>query len=92
MLLKKVLYCFGYRGSAASGTSQLQCNTCKRSYSGNETHLDLAVASGSNQYTEPMPLSTELFRCVDDMNDSMSSSKSIYCFITLALLILIGLR
>ncbi|KAJ4909120.1 hypothetical protein Rs2_03741 [Raphanus sativus] len=52
----------GLVGSAASGTSQLQCNTCKRSYSGNETHLDLAVASGSNQYTEPMPLSTELFR------------------------------
>ncbi|ESQ27304.1 hypothetical protein EUTSA_v10018789mg [Eutrema salsugineum] len=45
----------------ASGT-QLQCNTCKKSYSGNETHLDLAVASGSNQYSEPMPLSTELFR------------------------------
>ncbi|KAH0849136.1 hypothetical protein HID58_091522 [Brassica napus] len=41
---------------------QLQCNTCKKSYSGNDTHLDLAVASGSNQYTEPMPLSTELFR------------------------------
>ncbi|CAH8390581.1 unnamed protein product [Eruca vesicaria subsp. sativa] len=53
---------FGYyRGATASGT-KLQCNTCKRSYSGNETHLDLAVASGSNQYTEPMPLSTELFR------------------------------
>uniref|UniRef100_M4CVV1 Methyltransferase type 11 domain-containing protein n=1 Tax=Brassica campestris TaxID=3711 RepID=M4CVV1_BRACM len=51
----------GLVGSAASGT-QLQCNTCKKSYSGNETHLDLAVASGSNQYTEPMPLSTEIFR------------------------------
>ncbi|CAA7013347.1 unnamed protein product [Microthlaspi erraticum] len=47
--------------SALSGT-QLQCNTCKKSYSSNETHLDLAVASGSKQYSEPMPLSTELFR------------------------------
>ncbi|CAA0340820.1 unnamed protein product [Arabidopsis thaliana] len=47
--------------SAASGI-QVQCNTCKRSYSGNETHLDLAVASGSKRYSEPMPLSTELFR------------------------------
>ncbi|KAG7590542.1 Methyltransferase type 11 [Arabidopsis suecica] len=47
--------------SAASGT-QVQCNTCKRSYLGNETHLDLAVASGSKRYSEPMPLSTELFR------------------------------
>ncbi|VVA95701.1 unnamed protein product [Arabis nemorensis] len=47
--------------STVSGT-QLQCNTCKRRFSGNETHLDLAVASGSKQYNEPMPLSTELFR------------------------------
>ncbi|CAN8233995.1 unnamed protein product, partial [Cochlearia groenlandica] len=47
--------------SAVSGT-KLQCNTCKRSYLSNETHLDLAVASGSKQYSEPMPLSTELFR------------------------------
>ncbi|CAH2067792.1 unnamed protein product [Thlaspi arvense] len=51
----------GLLESTASGT-QLQCNTCKKSYLGNETHLDLAVASGSRQYTEPMPLSTELFR------------------------------
>ncbi|CAN6845648.1 unnamed protein product, partial [Brassica oleracea] len=49
-------------GLVGSAGTQLQCNTCKGSYSGNETHLDLAVASGSNQYTEPMPLSTELFR------------------------------
>lgn len=57
----QVLCFFGYRQSATSST-QLQCNICKRSYSGNETHLDLVVASGSKQYSEPMPLSTELFR------------------------------
>ncbi|XP_010416783.1 PREDICTED: uncharacterized methyltransferase At1g78140, chloroplastic isoform X2 [Camelina sativa] len=52
----------GFVESTASSGTQLQCNTCKRGYSGNETHLDLAVASGTEQYSEPMPLSTELFR------------------------------
>ncbi|KAE8056893.1 hypothetical protein FH972_013626 [Carpinus fangiana] len=46
--------------SAAGST--LQCSTCKKSYIGNETHLDLTAASGAKNYGEPMPLSTELFR------------------------------
>ncbi|KAL0702111.1 hypothetical protein Bca4012_058233 [Brassica carinata] len=47
--------------SPAPGT-QLQCKTCKNSYSSSETHLDLAMASGTKHYTEPLPLSIELFR------------------------------
>ncbi|KAI3507183.1 hypothetical protein L1887_22031 [Cichorium endivia] len=42
--------------------STLKCNTCKKSYSGNETHLDLTVASGTKKYGENMPASSELFR------------------------------
>ncbi|XP_041019603.1 uncharacterized methyltransferase At1g78140, chloroplastic isoform X2 [Juglans microcarpa x Juglans regia] len=42
--------------------STLQCRTCKKSYSGNGTHLDLTVASGAKDYGESMPASTELFR------------------------------
>ncbi|KAL4335611.1 hypothetical protein GQ457_07G020620 [Hibiscus cannabinus] len=42
--------------------SNLQCNTCKKTYSGNQTHLDLVASSGSKQYDESMPLATELFR------------------------------
>ncbi|KAL5559015.1 hypothetical protein UlMin_035226 [Ulmus minor] len=42
--------------------STLQCGTCKKTYFGNKTHLDLTVASGTKNYGEPMPVSTELFR------------------------------
>ncbi|GMJ02484.1 hypothetical protein like AT1G78140 [Hibiscus trionum] len=42
--------------------SKLQCNTCKKAYFGNETHLDLVASSGSKQYDESMPLATEIFR------------------------------
>ncbi|KAK8643119.1 hypothetical protein V6N13_012432 [Hibiscus sabdariffa] len=42
--------------------SNLQCNTCKKTYFGNQTHLDLVASSGSKQYDESMPLATELFR------------------------------
>ncbi|XP_039041796.1 uncharacterized methyltransferase At1g78140, chloroplastic-like isoform X2 [Hibiscus syriacus] len=42
--------------------SNLQCNTCKKTYFGNQTHLDLVVSSGSKQYDESMPLATEFFR------------------------------
>ncbi|KAK9270746.1 hypothetical protein L1049_026329 [Liquidambar formosana] len=42
--------------------SSLQCNTCKKAYSGKETHLELTAASGATEYSESMPLSTELFR------------------------------
>ncbi|OMO93822.1 Methyltransferase type 11 [Corchorus capsularis] len=49
-----------YVGSTAG--SNLQCNTCKKTYVGNETHLDLVASSGSKQYDESMPMATELFR------------------------------
>ncbi|XVE55480.1 hypothetical protein DITRI_Ditri03aG0162100 [Diplodiscus trichospermus] len=49
-----------YVGSTAG--SNLQCNTCKKTYFGNETHLDLVASSGSKQYDESMPLATEMFR------------------------------
>ncbi|XVF64766.1 hypothetical protein PTKIN_Ptkin09bG0193100 [Pterospermum kingtungense] len=49
-----------YEGSTAG--SYLKCNTCKKTYFGNRTHLDLVASSGSKQYDEPMPLATELFR------------------------------
>ncbi|XVF64767.1 hypothetical protein PTKIN_Ptkin09bG0193100 [Pterospermum kingtungense] len=51
-----------YEGSTAG--SYLKCNTCKKTYFGNRTHLDLVASSGSKQYDEPMPLATELFRSV----------------------------
>ncbi|XVF39504.1 hypothetical protein PTKIN_Ptkin01aG0039900 [Pterospermum kingtungense] len=49
-----------YVGSTAG--SNLQCNTCKKTYFGNNTHLDLVASSGSKQFDESMPLATELFR------------------------------
>ncbi|KAA3454286.1 putative methyltransferase chloroplastic isoform X1 [Gossypium australe] len=49
-----------YVGSTVGST--LQCNTCKKTYSGTQTHLDLVASSGSKQYDESMPLATELFR------------------------------
>lgn len=42
--------------------SSLQCSTCKKTYSGKETHLELTTASGAKKYDESMPISTELFR------------------------------
>lgn len=43
-------------------SASLECNTCKKSYKGNGTYLDLIVTSGSEEYTESVPPSTELFR------------------------------
>lgn len=40
----------------------LQCRTCRKVYSGNDTHLDLTITSGSKGYGEARPASTELFR------------------------------
>ncbi|XP_027148369.1 uncharacterized methyltransferase At1g78140, chloroplastic [Coffea eugenioides] len=40
----------------------LRCRTCRKAYSGNDTHLDLTITSGSKGYGEAMPASTELFR------------------------------
>ncbi|KAJ6709488.1 METHYLTRANSFERASE [Salix koriyanagi] len=42
--------------------SSLQCSTCKKTYSGKETHLELTVASGAKEYDDAMPMATELFR------------------------------
>ncbi|OUZ99310.1 Methyltransferase type 11 [Macleaya cordata] len=42
--------------------SSFQCGTCKKSYSSNETYIDLTVASGAKEYTEFKPASTEIFR------------------------------
>ncbi|MBA0759720.1 hypothetical protein Gotri_022560 [Gossypium trilobum] len=49
-----------YVGSKSG--SNLQCKTCKKSYFGNQTHLDLVASGGSKQYDNSMPLATELFR------------------------------
>ncbi|KAG8369210.1 hypothetical protein BUALT_Bualt15G0127500 [Buddleja alternifolia] len=42
--------------------STLKCSTCKKSYSGNDSHLDLTITGGGKVYGEPMAVSTELFR------------------------------
>ncbi|KAD3338673.1 hypothetical protein E3N88_34194 [Mikania micrantha] len=42
--------------------SSLRCSTCKKAYSGNQTHLDLTLTSGSKKYSEYMPASSEIFR------------------------------
>ncbi|KAL6962719.1 hypothetical protein U1Q18_037678 [Sarracenia purpurea var. burkii] len=42
--------------------SSLRCSTCKKTYFGNETYIDLTVAGGAKEYGESMPASTELFR------------------------------
>ncbi|KAM6561299.1 hypothetical protein CsatA_030538 [Cannabis sativa] len=51
----------GLSVESVSGSS-LQCGTCKKTYFGNETHLELTAASGTKNYGEPMPASTEIFR------------------------------
>lgn len=40
---------------------QLECRTCKKSFTGSESHLDLTIASGINN-SESMPAATEIFR------------------------------
>ncbi|GAV59263.1 Methyltransf_11 domain-containing protein [Cephalotus follicularis] len=42
--------------------SSLQCNSCKKTYYGNETHLELTASSGAEAYGEAMPPVTEFFR------------------------------
>lgn len=46
----------------ATWSTSLQCATCRKKYSGCETHLDLTVSGANKQYGEQMPLSTEFFR------------------------------
>lgn len=53
-----------YHRESAAGSS-LQCNTCKKTYSGVGTHFDMTAASGSKDYGELMSPATEFFRyCV----------------------------
>nr|XP_043614314.1 uncharacterized methyltransferase At1g78140, chloroplastic-like isoform X2 [Erigeron canadensis] len=40
----------------------LKCSTCNKTYSGNKTHLDLTITSGSKKYDESFAASSELFR------------------------------
>ncbi|KAI3460025.1 hypothetical protein Pfo_016688 [Paulownia fortunei] len=42
--------------------STLQCSTCRKSYSGKDSHLDLTITGGSKVYSEPVAASIELFR------------------------------
>ncbi|KAI3762187.1 hypothetical protein L1987_52611 [Smallanthus sonchifolius] len=42
--------------------SILECSICKKAYSGNETHLDLTITSGSKKSGGYMPASSEIFR------------------------------
>ncbi|KAJ0570111.1 putative demethylmenaquinone methyltransferase [Helianthus annuus] len=46
----------------ATPKSILNCTTCKKAYTSNETHLDLTLTSGSKKYSEYVPASSELFR------------------------------
>ncbi|KAM7516808.1 hypothetical protein LguiA_006391 [Lonicera macranthoides] len=45
------------------------------SHSGNKTHLDLTVGGGAKVYGEPMPASTELFRCLSFLAVFMTSTR-----------------
>ncbi|KAM1316072.1 uncharacterized methyltransferase At1g78140, chloroplastic-like isoform X1 [Malus sylvestris] len=51
----------GLSVESASGSS-FHCSTCKKTYFGNETHIDLTTASGAKNYGESMPVITEMFR------------------------------
>lgn len=42
--------------------STLLCSTCKKTYLGNKTHLELVASSGAKEYTEAMAPATEFFR------------------------------
>ncbi|XP_022937076.1 uncharacterized methyltransferase At1g78140, chloroplastic [Cucurbita moschata] len=61
--------CYGpLTAAAGSGLSvestkgyQLECGTCKKSFTGSESHLDLTISAGINN-EESMPATTEIFR------------------------------
>lgn len=42
--------------------SSLECSTCRKMYSGNETHVDLTIATAGKAYGETLAASTEIFR------------------------------
>ncbi|GAA0187403.1 hypothetical protein LIER_34691 [Lithospermum erythrorhizon] len=42
--------------------SSLLCGTCKKSYLGNESHIDLTLSGGGKKYSETTAASTEFFR------------------------------
>ncbi|KAI4389792.1 hypothetical protein MLD38_001976 [Melastoma candidum] len=42
--------------------SSLQCDTCQKTYLGNDTHVELIAASGLKEYTESTSMTTEFFK------------------------------
>ncbi|TQD88823.1 hypothetical protein C1H46_025606 [Malus baccata] len=56
-----VIPAYPCKSESASGSS-FHCSTCKKTYFGNETHIDLTTASGAKSYGESMPVITEMFR------------------------------
>ncbi|KAG8087225.1 hypothetical protein GUJ93_ZPchr0010g11143 [Zizania palustris] len=42
--------------------SSLECSTCKKNYPNRKDYWDMTVAVGSTEYSESMPLTTEIFR------------------------------
>lgn len=59
---------------SASGSS-FECSTCKKTYFGNETHIELTVSSGAKNYGESMPASTEIFRYYNCIGFSFGTLK-----------------
>ncbi|CAN6711459.1 unnamed protein product [Malus baccata var. baccata] len=51
----------GLSVESASGSS-FQCGTYKKTYFGNETHIDLTTASSAKNYGESMPVATEMLK------------------------------
>lgn len=46
----------------SSRECSLQCDICKKTYSGAQTHFDLTPASGAKNFGEFMSPTTEFFR------------------------------
>uniref|UniRef100_A0A0A0LEX7 Uncharacterized protein n=1 Tax=Cucumis sativus TaxID=3659 RepID=A0A0A0LEX7_CUCSA len=70
--IKNILACSICHGplTAAAGSGlpvestngyQLECGTCKKSFTGSESHLDLTITGGTDS-GESMPAATEIFR------------------------------
>ncbi|XP_047075834.1 uncharacterized methyltransferase At1g78140, chloroplastic-like isoform X1 [Lolium rigidum] len=51
-----------HHSAPTKSDSSLECSTCKKVYPSKDDYWDLAVAVGSNEYSESMPAATELFR------------------------------
>lgn len=46
----------------SSDATSLECSTCKKCYPNKQDYWDLTVSVGSTEYSESMPVATELFR------------------------------